>query len=97
MPNFRKPKANSLVFLDSSVSYDNMLSLFRQGLDDIWLEGKTFSLHSVRTGAVSEAVNSKKCDRETIKRHVRWANVEMVDLYHKFSLENRLKPCCSFV
>ena len=92
-PNFRSGKGKSIVFLEKPVSYDNMMKLFRQGLDSLGLDGKSFSLHSVRTGAVSEAVNSGTCDRETIKRHVRWASVEMVDHYHKFSLENKLKPC----
>ena len=58
-PNFKKGKKNSVVFINSHVSYDNMLKLLRQGLDMIGQDGRRFSLHSVRTGAVSEAVNSE--------------------------------------
>ena len=57
-PNFKKGKKNSVVFINSHVSYDNMLKLLRQGLDMIGQDGRRFSLHSVKTGAVSEAVNS---------------------------------------
>ena len=94
-PNFRKGKKKALVYLDSHVSFDNMLKLLRQGLDGIGEKGILFTLHSVRTGAVSEATNSGECDRESIKRHVRWASVEMVDHYYKLSLEKRLQPSLS--
>ena len=46
-----------MVFINSHVSFDNMLKLLREGLDMIGQDGKRFSLHSVKTGAVSEAVN----------------------------------------
>ena len=65
-PNFRKGKQKSVVYLDTQVSYDNMLKLFRQGLEKIGENGMLFTLHSVRTGAVSEATNSGTCDRESI-------------------------------
>ena len=58
-PNFKKEKKNSVVFINSHVSYDNMLKLLRKGLDMIGQDRKRFSLHSVKTGAVSEAVNSE--------------------------------------
>ena len=92
-PNFRKGKAGKLIFQEKPVSFDNMLKLLRQGLDGIGMEGKMFTMHSVRTGALSEAANSGVCDREGLKRHVRWSGVGMVDHYHKYSLERRLKPC----
>ena len=91
-PNFRKGKVGSVVFLDSPVSYDNMLKLLRDGLEKIGLEGQDYTLHSPRVGAVSEAVNSGNCDREIIQRHVRWASPEMVGRYHKLSLSSRLQP-----
>ena len=56
----------SIVYPDTQVSYDNMLKLFRQGLEKIGENGMLFTLHSVRTGAVSEATNSGTCDRESI-------------------------------
>ena len=92
-PNFRKGKGGSVVFLDKPVSYDNMLKLLREGLDRIGVDGKSFTLHSVRTGALSEAANSGRCDREGLRRQVRWSTLGMVDHYHKYSLENKLKPC----
>ena len=58
-PNFKKGKKNSVVFINSHVSYDNILKLLRKGLDMIGQDRKRFSLHSVKTGAVSEAVNSE--------------------------------------
>ena len=53
-----------MVFLDKPVSDDNMLKLLREGLDRIGVDGKFFTLHSVRTGALLEAANSGRCDRE---------------------------------
>ena len=66
-PNFRKGKQKSIVYLDSHVSYNNMLKLFCQGLDKIGENGMLFTLHSVLMGAVSEATDSGTCDRESIK------------------------------
>ena len=91
-PNFRKGKADRIVFLDTPVSYDNMLKLLREGLEKLDLPSQDYTLHSPRVGAVSEAVNSGACDREFIQRHVRWASPEMVGRYHKMSLSSRLQP-----
>ena len=57
-PAFKKGKKDSVVFINSPVSFDTMLKLLREGLDMIGQDGKRFSLHSVKTGAVSEAVDS---------------------------------------
>ena len=57
-PAFKKGRKDSVVFINSHVSYDNILKLLRKGLDMIGQDRKRFSLHSVKTGAVSEAVNS---------------------------------------
>ena len=80
------------MFLDTPVSYDNMLKLLREGLEKLDLPSQDYTLHSPRVGAVSEAVNSGACDREFIQRHVRWASTEMVGRYHKMSLSSRLQP-----
>ena len=89
-PNFKVGKNKSMVFVDKHVSYNNMLKLFREALDAIGLDGKSFSLHSLRTGALSEAANSEKVDKDDIQRHGRWKSSNMVDYYHELSLEKRL-------
>ena len=45
------------------------------------LDGKLFSLHSPRTGALSEAANSKKVGKDVLQRHVRWKSVGMAEYY----------------
>lgn len=87
-PNFSKGRNNSIVVKKGPVSYSNMLKLLREALDNIGLDGKKFSLHSIRIGAVSEAAN-KNVDRSSLARHTRWKNEEMINVYHKMSLEKR--------
>ena len=89
-PNFRIDKNKRISFLQSRVSYNNMLSLLRNSLSLLGLDGKLFSLHSPRTGALSEAANSNKVDKDDLQRHVRWKSSGMVDYYHKLSLEKKL-------
>ena len=95
-PSFRIGKRNKIEFQSKPVSYNNMLSLLRAALDSIGQEGKAYSLHSARRGALSEIVNNNnmKVDRQDISRHVRWSgnNVEMVNHYNEISLANKLKP-----
>ena len=92
-PNFRKGRKNTITFIDSPVSYDNMLKLLRDGLERIGLKGKDYSLHGLRTGATSEAANSaKKVDKKDLKRHGRWKSDGMVDHYHQLSLDKKLAP-----
>ena len=93
-PSFRLGKEGALVFIGKPVSYKNQLDLFRKSLDNIGLKGDEFSLHSPRTGAVSECVNTGAVERENIARHVRWknGNVQMVDYYNQMSIEKRLEP-----
>lgn len=87
-PNFSKGKQNSVVLRKGPVSYSNMLKLFREALDAIGIDGKKYSLHSIRIGSVSEAAN-KNVDRSALARHTRWKNVEMINVYHKMSLHKR--------
>ena len=88
-PNFKKGKKGKVEFLDTPVSYDNMLKLLRTSLDNIGLNGREYSLHSLRSGSLSEAANSS-VDRTLLQRHGRWKSNQMVNYYHKLSLENRL-------
>jgi len=88
-PNFRKGRKGKIEFLDSSVSYANMLKLLRSALDNLGLNGHEYSLHSLRSGSLSEAANSS-VDRTLLQRHGRWKSDQMVNYYHKLSLDNRL-------
>ena len=89
-PNFRLGKNKAIDLVNKPVSYNNTLKLFRQALNDIGLDGKLYSLHSLRTGALSEAANAENVDKEALQRHVRWISANMVDYYHEMSLEKRL-------
>lgn len=92
-PNFRLGRKKSITFIDSPVSYDNMLKLLRGGLERIGVNSKEYSLHGLRTGATSEAANSKKnVDKKDLKRHGRWKSDGMVDHYHQLSLNKKLAP-----
>ena len=88
-PNFSIGKKGKIEFQDSPVSYNNMLCLLRSGLNDIGLNGQDFSLHSLRTGSLSEAANSN-VDKSLLQRHGRWKSSNMVNYYHKLSLSNKL-------
>ena len=54
------------------------------------LDGKLFSLHSLRTGALSEAANSEKVGKDVLQHHVRWKSVGMAEYYQKLSLDKKL-------
>ena len=95
-PNFKRGKNGNIKFLNEKVSYENMLKCLREGLASIKLaDSHKYSLHSIRTGAVSEAVNSNLVDKETIQRHVRWKSPEMVQYYAELSLEKKLEASLS--
>ena len=89
-PNFRIGKNQRISFLQSRVTYNNMLSLLRSSLSLLGLDGKLFTLHSPRTGALSEAANSEKVEKDDLQRHVRWKSAGMVNYYHQLSLEKKL-------
>ena len=67
-----------------------MLTLMRRALDDIGLTGKEFSLHSIRTGALSECANSN-VDQQILQRHGRWKSSSMVNHYHQLSMDKKLQ------
>ena len=89
-PNFRIGRNQRISFLQSKVTYNNMLSLLRSSLSLLGLDGKLFTLHSPRTGALSEAANSEKVEKDDLQRHVRWKSAGMVNYYHQLSLEKKL-------
>ena len=76
--------------MKKAVSYDAMLKEFRNILDVCGYDGKAYSLHSPKTGAVSHATNSGKCSIEQLRRHGRWASDNMPNYYSKLSLNSKL-------
>ena len=88
--NFRVNQGK-IVMLDTVISYDNCLKLFRMALNKVDLPGYDFTLHSVKTGAFSEARNSGKVSLSVLERHVRWVARKMVDRYFSRSLEVNLQ------
>ena len=89
--NFRFVQGR-LEVLDSVITYDNFLKLFRAALVKADLPGVDFSLHSVKSGAFSEARNSAKVSVSVLRRHARWVSRKMVDRYFSMSLEVCLQP-----
>ena len=67
-----------------------MLNLLRVGLNKIGLDGKTFSLHSLRSGSLSEAANCASVDNISLQRHARWKTASMVNYYRELSLDKKL-------
>ena len=92
-PNgYRLGKIKAIVSIDKPVSYIITLQLSRQALTNIGLDSNYFSLHSLRTGALSETANAKKVDKEVLKRHGRWKSANMVNYYHhEMYLKKRLE------
>ena len=63
----------------------------REGLARSGTPGAQFTLHSLKTGLVSEARNSSRCSKSELMRNVLWASNDMVDYYHNQSLEVKLR------
>ena len=55
------------------------------------VEPSQYTLHSLKTGSVSEARNSGLASETEINRHARWAMGKMVDRYHDPSFESLLR------
>ena len=89
--NFRM-KNNKPEMLNTVVSYDNCMKSFRCALIKVDLPGESFSLHSLKTGALSEARNSGLVNSSVLERHARWVTKKMVDRYYSQSLEVSLLP-----
>ena len=85
-----KSSKEGLIVLKYPISYDAILKEFRQILDQCGYDGKSFSLHSAKTGAASQAANSGLCSEEELRRHGRWKSSGMTSYYHKQSLAKKL-------
>ena len=89
--NFRVVQG-SVQVLDTVITYENFLKLFRAALVKADLPGVSFSLHSVKSGAFSEARNSKTVKVSVLRRHARWVSRKMVDRYFSMDLQTCLQP-----
>jgi len=73
-------------------SYSNALSKVRKLLNKAGISmDNSFSLHSFRVGAVSEAVNSGLISDADVQRHARWKSLDNVYRYNCQSLESQLR------
>ena len=88
-PNFKRGKNGCLVFKQGAVTYSNMLNILRRSLDAVGLCGRNYSLHSLRTGSLSEAANAN-VDKQILQRHGRWKSSSMVNYYHQLSIDKKL-------
>ena len=88
--NLRKVK-NGFLCLDTTVTSDNAVKCLREGLTRSGSPGEKFTLHSLKTGSVWEARNSKRCSVSELRRHVRWVSKDMADRYHCQSIAAKLK------
>ena len=73
--------------LDTVISHDFFLKLFRTALDKVDLPGDDFSFLSVKSGAFSEAKNSGKVSLSVLERHARRMARKMVDRSFVVSLQ----------
>ena len=78
--------------LNKVISYDNCLKCLRSIMDRVGLVGRDFTLHSVKSGAFSEAYNSGLVPVNLLHKHALWVSRSMTDQYHMRSLEACLAP-----
>ena len=93
--NFARAKGGGIRFLNTPISKGNAVKLLREGMNKSGSLGDKFTLHSLKTGSISEARNTGRCSKEELRRHARWASCDMVDYYHNQSLEVKLCACKS--
>ena len=73
-------------------SYNYALSKMRKILCKASISmDNSFSLHSFRVGAVSEAVNGGLISDSDIQRHARWNSLEMLYRYRCQTIDNQLR------
>ena len=73
-------------------SYNYALSKMRKILCKASISmDNSFSLHSFRVGAVSEAVNDGLISDSDIQRHARWNSLEMLYRYRCQTIDNQLR------
>ena len=79
-------------WLDKNVQEDSARKYLKVALANAGVaDPEKFTLHSLKTGSVSEARNSGLVTETEVNCHARWAMSKMVDRYHEPSLESLLK------
>ena len=58
-------------WLDTPLTNDNAVKCLWEGLTMSGTPGAQLTLHSIKTGEVSEAKNSKRCPKVEIRRYAR--------------------------
>ena len=89
--NVKWGKKKKLVDLKTLVTNDTASKCLREALTRSGTPGEVYTLHSLKTGSVSEARNSGRCSVSEVNRHARWRMKKMVDRYHNLSLEAKLR------
>ena len=81
------------------VSYQKILSGFRATLRAMNIESSgSYTLHSPRTGGLSEAANSGLCSAAELTRHGRWkAGSSVPETYRKLDISCQLKASRSLL
>ena len=79
--NFSKAKGGVVRFLNTPLTHSFAVKLLREGLYMSGFIADYVTLHSLKTGGVSEACNNG-CPRNLLTRHTRWTAKNMVDYYH---------------
>ena len=87
-----KVEKDQVVWLDRRVKEDTARKYLREALSRASIPAaEKFTLHSLKTGSVSEARNSGLASEAEINRHARWSMTRMVDRYHEPSLDSLLR------
>ena len=80
------------VWLQKHVKEDTARQYLREALLHAGISNpEKFTIHSLKTGSVSEARNSGLVLETEVNRHAKWAMSKMVDRYHDSSVEILLK------
>ena len=88
--NFKLDKGQ-VVWLDRPMKEDTAKKYLREALSRAGIpNSEKYTLHSLKTGSVSEARNSGLVSETEVNRHARWAMTKMVDRYHEPSMESLL-------
>ena len=87
-------KSGSLRIMSQPATYDCVRKQFKKAIEQSEVEGDTsrYSLHSLRRGAVTGAVNNG-CDDHTVRKQMRVASVATVQRYA--SMDNERLKCAT--
>ena len=89
--NFSLAKGGGVKCHNTPVTENNAVKCLCEGLTKSGTPGEKYTLHSLKTGSISEVRNSGMCSKSELRRHARLASRDMVDCYHNQSLEVKLR------